>query len=272
METQKNTENLRAYTLFSGSDGNSAYIRHKDTEILIDVGVSLRALEKALQKLDTSLSSINAIFITHEHIDHVKALKKITEKFDIPIFITEKSALALIDTTDGINYLERWNKIEVGVTYEVGNMQIIPFATSHDSAMSVGFVIKCMLFNGTAYKIGYATDLGYVSNEVFCALCGCNSAIVEANHDKTMLSFGKYPYVLKRRISSDKGHLSNEDCARLIAALVEHGAQKFLLAHLSKENNIPHLALQEVRSAVGNNEKIYIEIAQRDITCCLIDL
>ena len=227
----------RIYTLYSSSKGNSVYIETPDTRILIDAGGSMRATETALTAIGTSLKNIRAIFITHEHSDHIKGLKMISKYHGIPVYAARGTAEMLInDVPDNLI-----NVYKAGDSLEIGNIKLNSFETPHDSRMSTGYIIE---YNGR--RFGYATDMGMLSRKIADMLAECEAVVVESNYDLDMLRSGPYPYVLKRRIESNTGHLDNCDCARLVSYLASHSTKKFLLAHLSAENNTPEVALKTV--------------------------
>ena len=254
-------KNCRVVTLYSGSSGNSVYISACGSAILIDAGKSARALCKALCEIGVELCDISAIFITHEHNDHVSALEVLAKKHKIPIHVMSKSA-------------ERFDKLPQGALHEnlvrhdamfsekVGALTVSSFRTPHDSRMSVGYRITFEDYEG-CHNIGLATDIGYVSDSVREGLCGCEAVVLESNHDPEMLMDGPYPYDLKLRIKSNRGHLSNPDSAELAAYIAQHGTKSFLLAHLSEENNEPHLALDEVTCAVSDR-RVMVAVAAAD--------
>ncbi len=238
----------RIYALYSGSGGNSVFIRVGDDRILIDAGKSARALCKALEKIGENIADINAIFITHEHSDHVSALEVLSKKWDIPIHITEPSAKRFDRCPDAPIHAHLCRH---GVEFcaSVGELCVFSFRTPHDSDMSVGYRIE--FEDGEERRaIGLATDIGYISDEVRKNLSGCDAVIIESNHDVDMLMTGPYPYDLKLRVASKRGHLSNRECADFICELAEGGTKAFLLAHLSKENNEPDLAFDEASRAI----------------------
>ena len=241
-------------TLFSGSSGNCVYIGNENTKILIDAGKSAKAVCSGLESIGVSISDIDAIFITHEHVDHVSALKVLTKKTSLPVYAVSGCAdfLASIPAING----ERIVAHEPGSAIEVGDLTVSSFRTSHDSACSVGYKITTV--DGRTF--GVATDTGIITRATGNALTGCEAVILECNHDSDMLRNGPYPSYLKSRISSRFGHLSNGDCARFAAYLAENGTKYFLLAHLSRENNLPGLALDTVRQAVPDKD-IRIEVA-----------
>ncbi len=249
---------MKAYTLFSSSTGNCFFAETENTKILIDCGVSARCAEKALQELGFSLSDINAIFVTHEHSDHVKGLETISKYHHIPIHMQEKSARALIhDPSSAI--LPSLYLYNGEFSVRVGDFSVSAFRTPHDSAASVGYIIEA-----DKRKIGYVTDMGCILPSVRDALSGCDASVIEANHDLGMLMMGPYPFYLKERIRSDEGHLSNVAAGELIHSLAESGTKSFLLGHLSKENNTPALALDTVRSAVSDIPDLSIAVASPD--------
>ncbi|MBR2353259.1 MAG: MBL fold metallo-hydrolase [Clostridia bacterium] len=240
----------RIVTLYSGSGGNSVYIRMADTAILIDAGKSARALCNALKAIGTDVSEIRAIFVTHDHHDHVSALEILSKKHEIPIHMTEQSA-TLYDRYPDSPIHHRLVRHTPFFSVEVGPLRVTSFPTPHDSRMSVGYRIEC---EGEAlfHRVGVATDIGYVTEEIRQGLLGCEAVVLESNHDVDMLMNGPYPYDLKQRIRSKRGHLSNHDSAMLSAELAEKGTRAFLLAHLSEENNEPSLALEETERAISD--------------------
>ena len=241
---------VRIVTLYSGSGGNSTYISVGDTAILIDAGKSARTLCSRLVEIGSDIKNIKAIFITHEHTDHISALETICKKNSIPIHITEQSATRFDRCPDSAVHkcLVRHTPI---FTEQVGELKISSFRTPHDSKMSVGYRIEFELC-GEKHAVGVATDIGYVSDSVREGLCGCKAVVIEANHDICMLEEGPYPYDLKLRIRSNRGHLANCDCASFAIDLAKEGAKAFMLAHLSEENNQPDIALDEVACAVSD--------------------
>ena len=222
--------------LFSGSKGNSYYLSSGGEGILIDVGRSAKQTVKALIDNNIDVKTIRAIFVTHEHSDHVNGVRVFSNKYHIPVFSTKGT----YDEMKKNGYADEKTDCRIigsgGV--DLGNMHIDKFPISHDCAQGCGYRIDL----GTA-KFALATDMGYISNEVEQALTGCDTVVIESNHDVRMLQVGPYPYPLKRRILSDKGHISNEACAALLPKLVRQGTRRFVLAHLSQENNTKRLAV-----------------------------
>lgn len=237
-------------SLFSGSGGNCFLVGDDEAKFLVDAGVSARRIECALGGVGLSFDDISAIFITHEHIDHVKGLE-ITEKHHhIPVYMTEGTARAFIfDANSPI--LPNLYAYRGNFTVELGGFTVRSFTVPHDAAQPVGYV-----FEKDGDRVGVATDTGCVTDEMIENLVGCRAAVIEANHDVTALRMGPYPPYLKERIASDRGHLSNASAASLAKLLVDGGAESLMLGHISKENNAPSLALEEVRAAVGDGVQI----------------
>ena len=245
-------ENVSLISLYSGSKGNSTYIRVGADEILIDAGRSLRALTSALNSIGSDIARIKAIFITHEHSDHVSALEMLSKKYRIPIHITEQSAQKLIATT---SYVKN-NIICHSPIFEekIGGITVHSFPTPHDSDMSVGYTVGLP----SGEKIGFATDIGHITDEIRENLLGSAAVVLEANHDINMLQNGPYPAWLKVRIGSAHGHLSNADCAAFLPELIASGTKDILLAHLSGENNTPDIALSCAKCACCENFHICV--------------
>ena len=239
--------NYSITSLYSGSKGNSVFIETEKARILIDAGKSSRALCSALNAIGKNIDDIDAIFITHEHADHVSALEVLLKKHRIPVHIVGISARKLIEKglfSNGDLICSHPPIFEE----QIGDMRISSFSTPHDSEYSVGYRIEL-----DDACIGYATDIGYITPEIRENLLGCESVVLECNHDLEMLMNGPYPYDLKLRIISNRGHLSNSACAELSSELFLNGTKNILLAHLSEENNDPSLAFDEVWSAIGDD-------------------
>jgi len=246
---------IEVYTLNSGSKSNSTYIHIGDTRILIDAGMSMKAAETELQKIGASLKQIDGIFITHEHSDHVKGLQVITKKHTIPIHVSELSAPHIdCDTRSFIVHKPVF-------THSFGSVEVESFVTPHDSRGSVGYLIKT-----DNYTFGLATDMGYVTSDVLNKLAECDSVVLESNHDRIMLESGSYPMSLKKRILSNKGHLSNDACAECAALIAGNGVKHIMLAHLSDENNRPNIALITTATEMArkNLSRTVIKVANRN--------
>ena len=260
--------NCKICLLYSGSRGNSAFIEAGEARILIDAGKSAKALCSALCGIGVDIDSIDAIFVTHEHRDHVSALQTLSHKHSIPIHILLSSAEIFYGLKDeklcGCLNLKFGDSFDV----DVKGLHVKAFPTPHDSRAAVGYRLT-FKENGEVYSIGYATDTGYVTDEMRENLMGCFAAVIESNHDLDMLRDGPYPPELKQRIRSKKGHLSNPDCAAFAASLCESGTKHIMLAHLSEENNDPCLAYNETLSAIAD-ESVNLKVAAQDEIVWLI--
>lgn len=255
---------IRISTLFSGSSGNCTLVQSETTAILIDCGRNCKAVCAGLTEKGLELSDISAIFVTHEHRDHISALDVMMRKKAIPIHVTSPSACELCRGRSAAENAV----VHQGLIFEetVGDMTIRSFPLPHDSAAHVGYRIECA--DGDCAAV--ATDMGYVTMEAFKNLCGCRQVVLEANHDINMLKHGPYPYQLKMRILSRFGHLSNVDCGELCLGLAENGTKAVLLAHLSGENNTPDKALDTITCAFAGREYVpTFKIAKKD---CITDL
>jgi phosphoribosyl 1,2-cyclic phosphodiesterase len=230
--------------LFSGSSGNSYYIGSARDGILIDVGRSAKQVTDMLGTCGIDIAAIRAIFITHEHTDHISGLRVFASRHHVPVYAS-RGTFAALEAMGCLN-----DKFEPSVIdskgVECAGMMLTPFSISHDSAECIGYRIE----TSDGRKIALATDLGYLSDEVRNNLFGSDMVVLESNHDVGMLENGPYPYHLKRRILSKTGHLSNDACASELDSLVRSGATRFILAHLSRENNTPDLAFQTALCAL----------------------
>ena len=235
---------LRVATLFSGSSGNCTLLRTDNTAILVDCGKNCKAVCEALKIEGMDIADIDAIFVTHEHRDHISALDVLMRKRAIPIHVTSPSAPEVCKGRSAAENVE----VHSGLIFEqrVGDITVSSFPLPHDSAAHVGYTVM----SDDGDRAGVATDMGYATMEAFNRLSGCRQIVLEANHDIPMLKGGPYPYYLKQRILSRRGHLSNEECASLCRGLAEKGCEAFILSHLSAENNTPDLALSAVQECL----------------------
>lgn len=246
-------------SLASGSSGNCTYISNNGTGFLIDAGISYKSIYNNLKSLDICASSIKALLITHEHSDHIKCAGVVSRKLDIPIYANENTWEAMVQFLGKLNS-KNIRFFKTGTEFEIDDVLVNSYNIPHDAVEPVGFTFKI-----GRMKIGFATDLGYFSDEIKVNLKGSNLVMLESNHDVEMLKAGSYPYFLKRRILSEIGHLSNEDAGQAACGLVESGIKKIMLGHLSKENNFPQLAYETVKSIMGEKS---IKVG-RDVDLCL---
>lgn len=231
----------RIYPLFSSSSGNCTYIGDEKCGILIDAGVSCKKICDALRFNGIEPEAVKGVFVTHTHSDHVQGLKVFTKKYKLPVY-AQKTNLEILADNDKVSPESRLFEVDGG-EYEVGGYSVKAFVTPHDTPASCGYKIV----TPSDKKCAVCTDLGYVTPEIDSHLRGCDLVLLESNYDRKMLYSGGYPYDLKKRIDSDHGHLSNEDCGVQLAELVQSGVCRFILGHLSRENNTPITA---ERSAV----------------------
>ena len=230
-------------TLASGSEGNCTLIRTKETAVLVDIGISCRRTTAFLKEVGVSPEEISAIFVTHEHIDHVKGIPLFSKKYNIKVAaIKDIWRFNLLSVPDHL-------RVDIRRRMRLNDMEIEAFETAHDTLYPVGFTF----FDGK-HKVGVATDTGYVTAAMAQSLENVNCLLIEANHDENMLMKGSYPYHLKQRILSKKGHLSNNDCGEFLAMRASKGT-KIILGHLSEENNTPEVALNTVRSKLARYNK-----------------
>ncbi|MCQ2455346.1 MAG: MBL fold metallo-hydrolase [Clostridia bacterium] len=235
----------RICPLFSGSKANCTYISVDGGSFLVDMGCSYKSFLLALEKIGGDLSEIRGIFITHEHYDHIAGLKTFLKNNNIPLFASNETlhALARIDSLPS-----RCDAIGLdGTEIEIGSTVVSRFATSHDCIGSSGYSFTAQ--NGA--KVSVCTDTGILTEDTVNNLLGSNICLIESNHDITMLKNGIYPPYLKARILSDKGHLSNTTCAEFLPRLLESGTNRFILGHLSQNNNTPLLALNTAKTSLA---------------------
>ena len=238
----------RFCSLFSSSSGNAVYIGHPGGGILIDIGVSAKRTTETLNCVGASIESIGAVFVTHEHTDHVSGVRVFAGRNNKKIYASTGTLRGMEEQ----RILDGKFPVEVmpsdGV--EVNDMFVRAFHTPHDSRESFGYTVEMPDGN----RIGIATDIGVVTDEIMQNLLGCQLVLLESNHDVRMLQCNpNYPYPLKRRILSDEGHLCNEACAQAAVKLVQSGTTRLILGHLSKENNMPQLAYQCTNAALSQN-------------------
>ena len=230
-------------TLASGSSGNAALLSCGNTHLLIDMGISCRRVCRSLTEMGLTPEDLSAVLITHEHTDHISGLATYIKKYRTPILCTPGTARQLQYRLAGIGLLLR--PLSMGQPVSWDDLEITPLPTSHDCRESAAFRVDTP--DGS---LGYLTDTGLVEEETRQGLLGTDLLVLESNHDVETLLSGPYPYALKQRVLGDLGHLSNDLAARFAVASAKAGTGTIVLAHLSKENNTPDLALGAVRSAL----------------------
>lgn len=228
----------------SGSSGNCYLLTEGRAAVLLDTGISLRRIKTGRARRALTPDDLSAVLITHEHSDHVAGLPMLLKYYkNVKVYAPQTVAHALERAAAGLE--GRIVPIPVGESVALKNFTLTAFPTMHDTPESVGYVLT-----GKDARFGVCTDTGCVTAEMLDALAGCDAAVIEANHDVNMLRAGRYPVYLKRRILSDRGHLSNEACAQLACDLAKTGVRSLVLGHLSRENNRPCLAERAVREAL----------------------
>lgn len=240
---------LKLYPLFSGSSGNMYFIESHKSNILVDIGVSYKTLVESLNSIGKDISDIDALFVTHEHSDHIKGIETFVKKTSIPVFASLGTCSFLKNRLESKNiYKYNLSEMEKEVAFKLKDISITPFETSHDASMPFGFHIQ-----NDDSCLTIATDLGFVSENIYNYLSKSNLSVIESNYDRELLLSGPYFYPLKQRIRSEIGHLSNEDTAKTILNLALGGKRDFILGHLSENNNNPDIALNVVSDTLLNN-------------------
>lgn len=237
---------IRLCTLSSGSSGNAVLFEADGTKILIDCGITGKAATERLCGVGVDPSELAAVLVTHEHIDHIRGVGVLSRRFGIPVYAGVGTWNAMISSVGEIPF-EHIHYIAADVPFSVGGALVFPYATSHDAAESLGFTLS----DGQK-TASVVTDLGVVDKYVYDRISGSSLMVLEANHDEQMLMNGSYPYSLKQRILSDKGHISNRVTGALCARLLSEGRsdRQILLGHLSNENNSPETAFDTVKRSI----------------------
>lgn len=235
---------MRVINLASGSDGNLTYIETQSSKILMDDGLSCRETVKRLSLLGVDPNQINAIIVSHKHIDHIRGVDGFSSKYNIPVLAHERVwqdglEEKLLQTSSA-------NRKAFDGSFEFKDLNIFPVEVSHDA--------KCFAFSfeNAGAKISIVTDLGKTNDILFDTIRSSRLVYLEANYDKEMLAKGtRYPLALKRRIAGPHGHLSNDDSAKAISVLAAGGTRQIVLSHLSKENNTPQLAYEYISNKLA---------------------
>jgi phosphoribosyl 1,2-cyclic phosphodiesterase len=234
---------LYTASLNSGSNGNCYYVGNEKDGVLIDAGISCREIEKRMVRLSLNIKSVKAVFISHEHIDHIRGVEVLSRKHRIPVYITTPTLMAGGLTIDP----ELLHSFQPHKTIRIGGLSVIPFPKLHDAADPFSYVVK-----NDDICIGVMTDIGSMCDNVIRYFKECHAVFLEANYDVTMLETGHYPPALKRRISSDKGHLSNDQALELFTSHRSSFLSHLFLSHLSKENNDPQTAADAFKKYCGD--------------------
>ena len=256
---------MRICSIASGSSGNCIYVGSDNTHIIIDAGISGKRIEEGLNSLGLSTGDLDAVLITHEHSDHVASIGVLARKYGLPMYAT-KGTIDGIMNQKCLGTVDRslFNEICAYNDFTIDDLTVKPIEVSHDAAEPVAYRIE----HG-GRSVGVCTDLGTYNDRIIEGFTGIDALFLEANHDVNMLQVGRYPYYLKQRILSDKGHLSNENCGKLLCRLLHDDIKSITLSHLSAENNMAELAYEAVRLEILMDECSYkpadfeIKVAKR---------
>lgn len=248
-EYVNNTVTVKFCPIASSSKGNCTFVSTNNTRVLVDMGLTGKALEQQLSLINEKTENIDAIFITHEHSDHIKGIGVVSRKYDIPIYATELTWQYILENNK-IGEIKRHN---INYVYEeqpivVNDIIVKAFEIPHDAVQPVGYT-----FMVNDMKIGVATDMGHITQTVYDNLLNCNILLIESNHDEDMLRAGSYPYPLKQRVLSSVGHLCNNHCGEVLTDLIDDNMTHIFLGHLSDENNTPKTAYDTVRDVLDSN-------------------
>lgn len=230
---------MRVSVLSSGSKGNTTYIESKNAKILIDVGNTAKYIKEKLEDIGVEPEELDAVLITHTHIDHIKGLKVFEKKYNIPVYLTDIMLKSL-------DFIDKY--VLLDDEFDIKDIHINSIKTSHDAPDSRGYVLS-----SENKSVVYITDTGYINKKYFDILKNRNLYIMESNHDVEMLNNGNYPFSLRQRILSDKGHLSNYDSAKYLCSFIGDNTKYVLLAHLSEDNNTEELAYETLISRLNKN-------------------
>lgn len=257
---------MRLLSIASGSSGNCIYVGSDDTHILVDAGISAKKIEEGLRSIELAGNELDGIFITHEHADHINGLGVLMRRYHIPVYASQGTICAMIQNNSlGKIDEDLFHVVVPDCETKINDLIINPMRISHDAKEPVAYRV----IQGEK-KVGICTDLGVYNDYTIDSLKDMNVLLLEANHDIKMLQVGPYPYYLKQRILSDKGHLSNENAGRLLSRLLNDHLHTIILGHLSRENNLPELAYEAVRLEItlGDNqyraEDFKIQVARRN--------
>ena len=254
---------MKFCSLYSGSSGNSIFIASDNAKVLIDAGLAGKKIDEALKHIGEEASSIDGIFITHEHIDHIKGVGVLSRKYDIPIYANDNT-WAVMEKNIGkikehnIRIMDRRSSITIN------DLEIRSFNIPHDAIAPVGYTVSYAGKNASV-----VTDFGVFTEEIRDNIIDSDIILLESNHDINMLRMGPYPYNLKLRVLGENGHLSNEDCGNAIVSLIKSDKKKqIMLGHLSGTNNHPDLAYQTVVDVLSANgirpgDDVILQLASR---------
>lgn len=239
-QTSDNYDGIQVSILASGSTGNSFYIETPRVRLLVDAGLSGKKIEELMNSINRSLSDLDAILVTHEHVDHIQGVGVLSRRYNIPIY-ANRLTWSQLDGKLGDVSPDNRKLFEADQLLTFEDLDIVSYRVSHDA-------IDAQFY---AFEKGHSqfvmlTDSGYINNRLRDQFNNASAYLIESNHEVEVLRYGKYPWSLKQRILSDKGHLSNEDCGLALIDLIGYDTQQIFLGHLSKDNNSPELAMSTV--------------------------
>lgn len=241
--------------LASGSKGNCLYLGTKKTKVLIDAGISAKKVIEKLNNLNVSIEDIDAILVTHEHTDHIQSVYTLASRYGIPVFANSDTAKGMVE------YFRDCPKFKIfttGETFQFGDFEFHPFSIQHDTLDPVAFTVRL-----DSLKLGFCTDLGFVTSLVRHSLKNCDYLVLEANHEPSMVHASSRPLIYKQRVLGRTGHLSNQSAGELLHEIYHHDLKRVYLAHLSSECNNPETALQIVKSHLPHFQ-LDIRVAPQD--------
>ncbi|MBQ9767518.1 MAG: MBL fold metallo-hydrolase [Lachnospiraceae bacterium] len=235
---------MRVCAIASGSSGNCVYVGHGGTHLLVDAGISGKKVEQGLVSIGVAPEALSGILITHEHSDHIQGIGVLARRYGIPLYATAETLCGMLKGKTNIGRIpeELLHEVAPGDTLWFEGLIATPHSISHDAANPV-----CYTFEADGCKAALVTDLGVYDESIVAAISEAQILYLESNHDVNMLMVGAYPYYLKQRILGERGHLSNDTAAELVCKVLHPGLRHVILAHLSKENNLPELAYETVR-------------------------
>lgn len=235
---------MKVCAIASGSSGNCVYVGHGGTHLLVDAGISGKRVEQALTGMGISPESLQGILITHEHSDHIQGIGVLARRYGVPLYGTAETLCGMLKGRTNIGRIpeELLHEVKPGEKLWFNGLEAKAHGVSHDAANPV-----CYTFEADGRKASLVTDLGFYDDGVVAAVADSEILYLESNHDVNMLMVGTYPYYLKQRILGECGHLSNDAAAKLVCEVLHPGLRHVILAHLSKENNLPELAFETVR-------------------------
>lgn len=250
---------MKVTNLSSGSRGNCTFIASEHTKVLADVGIGINLLKNSLTSIGENLNNINAIVISHEHSDHVCGLESVAKKHpDIHVYVFESVWHQIIKKCPTLKTLQNVHKFNYDVPFSVGEFTVLPMQNFHDSVSCASFI-----FSAGGGKLGICTDLGIITDYQIDMLSACKVVYLECNHNKEMLFNCSYPYILKQRIASNNGHLSNEQCANALLKMVQKQTKVVVLSHISENSNLPEVAYSVVADTFAQNniQNVHILLA-----------